>query len=210
VRYFATASGPRVRERMTGGVLGQIVTPAAGNAVTPGVVWCADNGVFGGTYPGDDAYLAWLAARAHLAGSCAFAVAPDVVCDAAATLTRSRPMFARIRALGYPVALVAQNGLEHLTVPWGDFDVLFIGGDDAWKESGGARGLVCEAKEQGKRVHMGRVNSLRRLRYAQRIGCDSVDGTYLAFGPHANLPTLLHWLRVLKWDAAQGTLFDME
>jgi hypothetical protein len=210
VRYFATASGPRVRERMTGGVLGQIVTPAAGNAVTPGVVWCADNGVFGGKYPGDDAYLSWLADRAHLVDSCAFAVAPDVVCDAAATLERSLPMLPRIRALGFPAALAAQNGLEDMTVPWDAFDVLFLGGDDCWKEGPGGARLAREAKARGKGVHMGRVNSLRRLRYARRIGCDSVDGTYLAFGPHANLPTLLHWLRVLKWDAAQGTLFDME
>jgi hypothetical protein len=41
---------------------------------------------------------------------------------------------------------------------------------------------------------MGRVNSLRRLRYAADIGCDSVDGTYLAFGPDQNLPTLLTWI----------------
>ena len=30
---------------------------------------------------------------------------------------------------------------------------------------------------RGKWVHMGRVNSTRRIRYAASIGCDSVDGT---------------------------------
>lgn len=199
---------------MTEGLLDQIVTPAAGNAITPGAIWCADNGVFGGDYPGDDAYLAWLAARRHLAASCAFAVAPDVVRapdgqlrpDAAATLARSAPMLPRIRALGFPAALVAQNGLEHLDVPWDDFDVLFIGGDDAWKEGPAAAQLARAAKQRGKRVHMGRVNSLRRLRIAERIGCDSADGTYLAFGPDRNLPTLLSWLRQLDWP----TLFDSQ
>jgi hypothetical protein len=39
---------------------------------------------------------------------------------------------------------------------------------------------------------------------AVRMGCDSVDGTYLAFGPDRNLPTLLSWLRELDWP----TLFD--
>jgi hypothetical protein len=38
------------------------------------------------------------------------------------------------------------------------------------------------------------VNSLRRLRHADTIGCNSVDGTYLADGPNRNLPTLLGWL----------------
>lgn len=41
---------------------------------------------------------------------------------------------------------------------------------------------------------MGRVNSLRRLRHAAAIGCDSADGTYLAFGPDRNLPRLLDWI----------------
>jgi hypothetical protein len=30
---------------------------------------------------------------------------------------------------------------------------------------------------------MGRVNSLKRLRYASAIGCDTADGTYVAFAP---------------------------
>lgn len=42
-----------------------------------------------------------------------------------------------------------------------------------------------------------------RLQYAAAIGCDSCDGTYLAFGPDRNLPTLLDWLdeadRQLPW-----------
>lgn len=177
------------------GLLGQIATPAAGNRVEPGRDWCADNAVFAGKYPGDEAYLAWLAARAHLAARCVFAVAPDVVGDAAATLARSAPMYAPIRALGYPVALVAQNGLEHLTVPWTDFDVLFIGGDTAWKLGAEARLLVAEAKRRGKHVHMGRVNSRRRIQYAAAIGCDTVDGTFVAFGPDQNLPDVLAWLR---------------
>lgn len=43
-------------------------------------------------------------------------------------------------------------------------------------------------------VHMGRVNSKKRLDTARAMGCDSVDGTYLTFGPDTNLPRLLSWL----------------
>lgn len=177
---------------MTKGLLGQICTPAAGNAVLPGVDWCADNGVFGDTYPGDDAYLGWLADRP--ADRAVFAVAPDVVCDAQATLDRSAPLLPAIRKAGYPAALAAQNGLEHLTVPWPDFDVLFLGGDTDWKVGPHARRLTADAKAHGKRVHMGRVNSRRRLQVAAHMGCDSADGTYLAFGPDRNLPRLLSWI----------------
>ena len=36
---------------------------------------------------------------------------------------------------------------------------------------------MAEAKRRRKWVHMGRVNSERRIRYAASIGCDSIDGT---------------------------------
>lgn len=76
---------------------------------------------------------------------------------------------------------------------WDELDALFIGGTTAWKLGRHARTLVREAKLRGKHVHMGRVNSGARWRYAEHIGCDSVDGTYLVFGPDENLPKLLAW-----------------
>lgn len=204
MRYFATASGPKVREAMTRGLLGQIVTPAAGNRLLPGVEWVGDNCCFGTGYPGDDGYLAWLSALP--AAGCRFVVAPDVVGDAAATLARSAPMLDRIRALGLPVAYVGQNGATPAGLPWGRFDALFLGGDTDWKLGADARALVGVARRHGVWVHMGRVNSLRRLRYAQAIGCDSADGTFLAYGPDTNLPQLLGWLRVVAeptlWEAS--------
>ncbi|WP_089802118.1 hypothetical protein [Cellulomonas sp. KH9] len=181
---------------MNSGLINMIATPKQGNPIPPGAAWCADNGCFGKGYPGDDAWFAWLQAfTPEQRGRCLFAVAPDVVGDAVATLARSAPWLARIRSLGYPAAFVAQNGLENLAVPWDDFDVLFIGGDTAWKLGRHARALIAEAKSRGKWVHMGRVNSERRLRYASAVGCDSADGTYIAFGPDQNLPNVLAWLR---------------
>ena len=158
---------------MTAGHLGMIATPAAGNAVLPGVTWMADNSVFADRYPGNEAYLAWLAARAQHRPECRLVVAPDVVGNAIETLKRSVPMFPVIRAAGYPVALAAQDGLQDLTVPWGQFDALFIGGSTEWKIGPQARELVSQAKQRRLWVHMGRVNSLRRLQYATDIGCDS-------------------------------------
>lgn len=174
--------------------LGFILTPQMGNKPDlSAMAWGADNGCFAHPERFDgDKYLAWLAARP--AATCLFATAPDVVGDAAKTLERSLPFLPRIRALGYPAALCAQDGLEDLEVPWDAFDVLFIGGSTAWKLSAAAADLVAQAKARGKWVHMGRVNSERRLRYAEAIGCDSADGTFLAFGPKINLPRLEGWL----------------
>lgn len=171
----------------------RFATPLQGNRVPESTAWGADNGCFGKNYVGDTAWLAWLTKMADHAARCLWATAPDVVADAQATLARSSPHLPTIRALGYPAALVAQDGLEDLTVPWDMFDVLFIGGSTDWKLSQLAGGLVGEAKRRGKWVHMGRVNSRRRWTYAESIGCDSVDGTFLAFGPDVNLPRLVGW-----------------
>lgn len=185
---------------MSAGLLACIVTPKQGNAIPDGALLCADNGCFGKGYPGDDAWWAWL--QTLPAERVEFAVAPDVVGDAAATLTRSRPWLGKIRSLNIPAAFVAQDGQEALPVPWDEFDVLFIGGSTAWKLGLHAAGLTGQAKARGKRVHMGRVNSLQRLRYAKHIGADSADGTFLTFGPDQNLPKVLGWLRDANTQAA--------
>lgn len=200
MRYYATASGPHVREAMQRGLLGMIATPAAGNRVEPTVDWIADNSAFTGRYPGDTAYLQWLHRRSEHRGRCAFATAPDVVADSAATMARSLPMLPRIRAAGYRAALVAQDGMNAAAIPFAQIDVLFLGGTTAWKLSAAAADLVVAAREHGIPTHMGRVNSLRRLRYAHLIGCHSVDGTYLVYGPNCNLPTLLGWLRIIAQE----------
>jgi hypothetical protein len=173
---------------------GWMRTPNMGNAPRPGV-WGADTGCYSakGVRAFDlDAYLAWL--RKNDAASNLFATAPDRVGYAAETLELSAPVLPRIRELGYKAALVAQDGLEELTVPWGTFDVLFLGGSTEWKLGRGAAALTHEAHRRGVWVHMGRVNSGRRYAYAASIGCESTDGTFLAFGPTANLPRLRKWL----------------
>lgn len=155
-----------------------LATPRTGSRPNPGQVWAADTGLFGkdSRYT-DDRYLAWLDGLSR--DGCLFATAPDVVGDADATLARSGPMFSLIRGLGYRVALVAQDGLTVDATPWDEFDALFIGGTTGWKLGPDAELLAREAKKRGMWVHMGRVNSLRRMRYAESIGCDSADGTVL-------------------------------
>lgn len=201
--YLANASSEPVRVAMREGRIGMIATPAEGRSPADYPVWAADNGCFGKGYPGDGSWLAWLTRHAEHAPRALFATAPDVVGDAAATFTRSLPHLPVIRELGYPAALVAQDGLEHLPVPWDAFDVLFIGGTTAWKLGPAASELIGDARQRGKHVHMGRVNSQRRWSYADHLGCDSVDGTYLTYGPDTNLARLAQWI-------AQPSLFTRQ
>jgi hypothetical protein len=196
--YLSPASSESLREAMRRGEIGWLTTPRERRLHIDGVTWAADNGCFGQGYPGDDAYLKWLDSRPR--EQCLWATAPDVVGDAAATLTRSLPMLPRIRALGYRAALVAQDGLEDLEVPWAEFDVLFVGGSTEWKLSPAAAGLCAEAKARGMPVHVGRVNSHRRLRHAALMGADTADGTFVTFAPNVNLPRMRVWLRRLEHE----------
>ena len=192
VLYFANPCGPKVLTMMRAGDLGYIDTPHQQNIRPADVTWCADNGCFSSRFE-ESHWWAFLKANAGHAASCKFAVAPDVVGDATATLLRSTPWLPRIRALGYPVALVGQDGMEDMALPWGDFDAFFIGGSTEWKLGAAAADLARAARKRGKWVHMGRVNSKKRITYAESIGCHSADGTFLTFGPTVNLPKLARW-----------------
>jgi hypothetical protein len=159
--------------------------------------WAIDNGCF---TKGDafdlNHFLRYVARLSRKPAGCHFVVAPDVVGNAAATLARSLPVMPTIRRMGLPVAFVAQDGLEDMEIPWGEFDALFIGGTTDWKLSPQATWITRMAKAAGKHVHMGRVNSQKRFITAMDMGCDSADGTFLKFGPDANIPRLVKWLDV--------------
>lgn len=146
--------------------------------------FAADNGCFNDRWV-EDRWMRWLETLPR--ERCLFAVAPDVYGDAEATLERSVQYFDLIRELGFPVALVAQDGAERLRLPWDDFDALFVGGlmaqpsSTEWKVSAEAAELCGRARAAGKWVHMGRVNSLGRLKRARAMGCLSADGTRLKY-----------------------------
>lgn len=122
-----------------------------------------------------------LDALSSAAGRCLFVTVPDVPGDALATARLFEVWWCAPARRGLPLALVAQDGLElmprWLALAWPRIDALFIGGSTAWKLGPAAERLAAQAKVRGKWVHMGRVNSTRRIRYAASIGCDSVDGT---------------------------------
>jgi len=191
-----------VRELYATAGLGFMFNPAMGNRRPDGAAWAADNGCFtAGDRFDPGAWLAWLDRQDR--GHCMFAVAPDVVGDAAATAARSSAYLPTIRRLGFAPAYVAQDGWDAAAVDWTAFDVLFIGGSTEFKVGAVARGAVLEAQGRGKRVHMGRVNSGRRFALAASWGCDSVDGTYLCFTGPPGLPDVLGWMRA----AAQPDLW---
>jgi hypothetical protein len=163
--------------------LGRLVQPRHYSSlpatIERGVPWAADNDCFNGLDP--RAYHAMLDRLHNVGGRCLFVTVPDVLGDAIQTARLFERWWTAPARRGLPVALVAQDGLQHLAqwlgTAWPRIDALFLGGSTDWKLGASARALVREAKQRRLWVHMGRVNSQKRIGYAAEIGCDSIDGT---------------------------------
>jgi hypothetical protein len=152
--------------------------PKVVDTAARGVPWAADNDAF--VRFDAEAFERMLHALASLPG-CLCVTCPDVVGEGGFTDILFEEWAPRIMRHWLPLAYAVQEeGLEYEWggVPWGAIEALFIGcAGDEEKLGERVRGLVAEAKRRGKWVHMGRVNSARRIAYAKEIGCDSVDGT---------------------------------
>ncbi|MFO0610637.1 MAG: hypothetical protein U0324_46170 [Polyangiales bacterium] len=102
-------------------------------------------------------------------------VLPDVVADAAATFDLSAEDLPTLACLGFTLAFVVQDGMSPETFPlWDHVAVVFVGGSLRWKLDT-APAWCRAARERGKRCHIGRMGSARRVRWARAIRADSVD-----------------------------------
>jgi hypothetical protein len=101
-----------------------------------------------------------------------WALVPDVVADRDGTIDRWHKYSGFVREHNLRCGFAVQNGMTFDDVPDDDC-VLFLGGDDAWKDA--AIGPWCARFPN--RVHVGRVNYWDRLLASYRAGAISVDGT---------------------------------
>lgn len=105
--------------------------------------------------------------------------------------------------MGFPVALVGQNGCEEQRLPWDDIDALFVGGDTEWKLGHGAAKVMAQARAHGKWVHVGRVSSWMRFD-KMRIKPHSVDGTHWVKQPDKYLVAWHNELMARKFNLRLG------
>ena len=155
-----------------------------------------DNGAFSGLdVPGFLSLLDREFANRH---RCRFVACPDIVGSARRTL-EVFDHWAR-KLSGWPVALVAQDGLEDMTIPWREVSGIFVGGTTGWKLGPHAANVIKAAKAMDKWVHVGRVNTPARFEYFESIGADSIDGSGLA---------RFSWMReAIHQKAIKPKLFD--
>lgn len=179
---------------------GRLLTPrhysrALGTSIR-GIPWAIDNDGFGGfdaaAYRSMIDSLIWDQGRWG-DPACLWINAPDLfVPDGSPCHDETLDLWSEWRGelalTGWPLSFVLQVGSSPHNVPWGELDAVFLGGTTEWKLGCVARELVREAKRRGKWVHMGRVNSVRRIAYAKAIGVDSVDGTGWARFRDAMMP----------------------
>lgn len=173
-----------------------------------GMPLAADNGCFTGL--DGPAFLRLLAELVRLETPPLFVTAPDVVGDCGETLRRFTIWGPLVRELGLRVALVGQDGLAPRDVPWDEFDAYFVGGSTAWKLSRQSYLLCEEAKARGMHLHMGRVNSFRRIRLAAEWGCDTIDGTGFTWFSDQRIPQAIGWIDAACSRSAEAKLFQKE
>lgn len=166
--------------------------------------FAGDNAAFGGRF--NESKWLLMADRAALHQErCLFIVCPDrfdphdLANNHRCTVELWHRYKQEIWDRGLPAAFVAQNGCTPDDVP-ADADAVFIGGDDGYKLSETAWAVVAWAKAHGKWAHVGRVNSMERIRACSLSQADSADGTYLKYGPDVNLPKLVGWLDHLNYQ----------
>jgi hypothetical protein len=159
---------------------GQLLTP-----LTRFTRWADDYAIDNGCFRGLDrqAFAALLERERGHADKCLFVCCPDVVASGRRTLELWRRRDQFVPAC-YRIALVAQDGIEEMEIPWHELDAIFIGGNDPWKDSKESQDIVRTAKILGKHVHIGRVNTRARFELFSELGADTCDGSGISINPH--------------------------
>jgi hypothetical protein len=182
------------------GRLGHLYSPGGQRGPFEWLPYALDNGAwsaFKNQRPFDfDAWirlLDWANEKEHLP---LWAAVPDVVGDRDATLRRWDQLSDEVSARGFRRAFVAQDGMTTNDVPDSDC-VVFIGGSTEWKEA------VIEPWSSALpgRVHVGRVNTERRLLKCWRAGAISVDGTGWWHKKRNQLFALRRWIENTHVDS---------
>lgn len=182
--------------------LGRLITPDGGNAIAGFAGWeCgADNSALGKDGINPDRLLRmWDGIAAAGLPRLRFVTAPDAVMQTDAgprgdwqgTLWLWRCWRPALVARNLPAAIVLQDGATIDSVPWDAIAAVFVGGSTAWKLSTTAALLIRAAHARGKWVHVGRVNTMKRIRHFDPLPVHSIDGTQFSMFGDTYIPRYL-------------------
>jgi len=170
-------TGALVRQlgRLFPGRVGQLIGPGGWRKPSFALPYALDNGAYGAytskTEWDAEPFVALLDRASASTQKPIWCAVPDVVADAQATCAKWHEWAPVVRARGFACAFVVQDGMNREHVPT-DADLVFVGGSVEWKWS-----TVAAWCAWFPRVHVGKVNSLKRLLECDARGVASVDGT---------------------------------
>jgi hypothetical protein len=166
----------------------QLRTPLTGYQIEGTNPWALDNGCFSGDLPQKWFDMLEQAREDRPV----FVTLPDVVGSA----RRTMDLFTHFDRTtnGLPRALVLQDGIGDVEIPWSLIHAVFVGGTDAFKIAPEAFAAARCARMLGKWVHVGRVNNERRVKNWLGIA-DSIDGTGLSCGRDDQLQRVIDAIR---------------
>lgn len=154
-----------------------LVTPAEPR--TEGFPYALDNGAWSASQTGlpwnEEAFVRLCST---LGDNADWVVAPDIVAGGLASLRLSEAWLPRLASVARRRLVAVQDGMTTADVcPLLGPEVgIFVGGSTEWK-LGTMRSWGMLARERGAYLHIGRVNTARRIRLCQDAGADSFDGT---------------------------------
>jgi hypothetical protein len=157
----------------------RLMVSATGAWRTEGFRYAIDNGAWTAFQSGkafdEAAFDGVVAALGHSAD---FVIVPDIVCGGLGSLRLSESWLPRLDHLPGRLLIAVQNGIEPADVRpiLGGRVGIFVGGDTEWKLATLPKwGRL--AGEMGVYLHVGRVNTRRRIRLCAMAGAHSFDGT---------------------------------
>jgi hypothetical protein len=182
--------------------LGKYVTPKSHSntkaldlILTQGCTWGADNDCYIGF---DESKYIKMIERLPRVDTLKYITMPDVVGNHEKTIVLFEEWHKKLHKEKLPIAFVLQDGCTVKDVPFDKTKAIFIGGTTEYKLSETVRNIVEIAKKKNKWVHMGRVNSIKRITYARSIGVDSFDGTSFSMFANTYIPKTLELLKKIS------------
>lgn len=156
-----------------------LLVSAAGALRPEGFPYALDNGAWSAYTQGrafDD--RAFGVALSKLGAGAEWVVLPDIVMGGAASLDMSIGWMDRVLSATPRALLAVQNGMtvEDVRPFLGSRVGLFVGGDSTWKEQTIGQWAAL-GRSVGCWVHVGRVNTARRIAICTSEGVTSFDGT---------------------------------
>jgi hypothetical protein len=172
--------------------VGHLYSPGGWRSPSRRFPYAVDNGAYrcfaAGRSFDDASYLQLLRRLRGTTLAPMWVAVPDVVADRPATIALWAKWVEEVGTLGHPLAFVVQDGMTPADVP-AEASIVFVGGSTAWKWA-----TIELWADSFDRVHVGRVNSPRRLRECARLGVESVDGTGWFRGDRVQLDGLWYFL----------------